>query len=230
VLTAGRHRRAGVARGVVLALIGAAGLLAGGCGGGGSHSPAALHLQREDLAAVSRGLAQARVAVAGELVAAKAAWPSVANGLPAPGSPARSAIAAAVDRSSALPLPALFGERAVLSLTGPAAGIGGLYRRFVELAGRGWRLIGAALEQVQHGSPGAARFARANVALYIESVYDAHFGLAQIGKKLLAGYHDLGGADAFGASLSEAEVRALAGAYSEASVRLHPHTGVRLGA
>ena len=31
----------------------------------------------------------------------------------------------------------------------------------------------------------AARFARANVALYIESVYDAHFTLAQIGKRLL---------------------------------------------
>ena len=67
------------------------------------------------------------------------------------------------------------------------------------------------------------------MALYIESVYDAHFGLAQIGKKLLAGYRKLGGQAAFGAALTQGEVDALADAYSEATDRLHPHVGVRLG-
>ncbi len=65
--------------------------------------------------------------------------------------------------------------------------------------------------------------------MYIESIYDAHFTLAQIGKKLLAGYEKLGGASDFGTALTQAEVNALAGAYSEASDRLHPHVGVRLG-
>ena len=46
--------------------------------------------------------------------------------------------------------------------------------------------------------------------LYIESIYDGHFSLAQIGKKLLAGYDKLGGAADFGASLTQAEVDALA--------------------
>jgi hypothetical protein len=34
--------------------------------------------------------------------------------------------------------------------------------------------------------PAAARFARANVDLYIESVYDAHFTIAQLGKLVVA--------------------------------------------
>ena len=72
-------------------------------------------------------------------------------------------------------------------------------------------------------------FARANVALYIESVYDAHFTLAQIGKKVLDGYGKLGDGKAFGAALVTDEVEALARAYSEAKDRLHPHVGVRLG-
>ena len=60
-------------------------------------------------------------------------------------------------------------------------------------------------------------------------LYDAHFGLAQIGKQLLAGYKRLGGPAAFGSALSEAEVQQLADAYSEARDRLHPHSGVKLG-
>jgi hypothetical protein len=67
------------------------------------------------------------------------------------------------------------------------------------------------------------------VALYIESVYDAHFTLAQVGRKLLDGYRKLGGARTFGARLAQRRVDALARAYSEASDRLHPHVRVRLG-
>ena len=73
-------------------------------------------------------------------------------------------------------------------------------------------------------------FAHENVALYIESVYDAHFTLAQVGRKLHDGYRELGGPQAFGPALAPAEVSALERAYSEASDRLHPHGGVRLGA
>ena len=63
----------------------------------------------------------------------------------------------------------------------------------------------------------------------MESVYDGHFDLAQIGKQLPAAYRTLGGPTAFGQALTQAEVDALARTYSEASVRLHPHPGVRLG-
>lgn len=73
------------------------------------------------------------------------------------------------------------------------------------------------------------KFARENVGLYIESVYDGHFDLAQIGKRLEKGYHNLGGEAVFGSSLTSAEVTVLADAYSEAATRLHPHVGVRLG-
>ena len=97
------------------------------------------------------------------------------------------------------------------------------------LAALGWRMTGAAINQIQRGSPTEARFARKNVALYIESVYDAHFELAQLGKQLLDGYRALGGPKAFKGSLSQEEVDALARAYSEAADRLHPHVGVRLG-
>jgi hypothetical protein len=82
---------------------------------------------------------------------------------------------------------------------------------------------------MEHGSPAAARFARENVALYIESVYDAHFTLAQVGKALLTGYRKLGGPAAFERALSQAEVDALARTYSEPTDRLHPHVAVRLG-
>jgi len=45
----------------------------------------------------------------------------------------------------------------------------------------------------------------------------------------LRGYTSLGGAAAFGGTLSEAEVQALARAYSPATEQLHPHPGVQLG-
>jgi hypothetical protein len=165
-----------------------------------------------------------------EVAATKAAWPSVANGLPADTrAVSRPTIQAATASAANLRLPALFEEREAASVTGPGASLAGLFRSFSGLATRGWQLIGAAIDQIEHGSPASARFARANVALYIESVYDGHFGLAQIGKQLVAGYHKLGGPAAFGTSLSQAEVDTLAHRYSEATDRLHPHVGVRLG-
>jgi hypothetical protein len=168
--------------------------------------------------------------VRSEVAATKAAWPLVLNGLPAgTATSSQPAIRTAVERAGALALPAIFNENEAAAITGPGSAIGSTFRSFYLLAGRGWRLIGAAAEAVEHGSPAAARFARANVALYIESVYDAHYGLGQIGKRLRAGYKAMGGPAAFGASLTEAEVDALRDIYSEANDRLHPRARVQLG-
>jgi len=168
--------------------------------------------------------------VASEVAAAKAAWPLIAGGLPATSSKvSRVAIQTATERAAALRVPGRFEERQAASLTGRGSRVAGLFRTFTRLAMRSWQLISAALEQIEHGSPASARFARANVGLYIESVYDAHFTVAQIGKQLQAGYKNLGGAATFGVSLTPAEVDGLAEAYSEARARLYPHTGVRFG-
>jgi hypothetical protein len=215
---------------------GATGLLAG-CGGSGSAStPAAERLQREDLVAVAHGLRQATPSAAREMTAARLAWPLVANGLPATiPSTTRTALSSASAAAHAIVLPALMGEAQARSLTGPAAGITGLYRTFYGLTERGWMLVAAAGAEIDGsggstgGAAAAARFAHANVALYIDSVYDGHFDAALVGKSLRAGYQKLGGARAFGAALTQAEVDALDRAYSPASERLHPHPGVKLG-
>jgi hypothetical protein len=202
-----------------------------GCGGtGGASSAAELRLQREDLVAVSRALQAVERPVAREVAAAKVAWPLIANGVPtARASIARPSIAAAGENAAKVKLPGLMEEAQAASLTGPASQLAGLFRTFDGLVSRGWRLIGAESQEIQHGSPAGARFARENIALYIESVYDGHFAVAQIGKKLSDGYHTLGGPTAFGRALPQGEVDALARAYSEPTDRLHPHVGVRLG-
>jgi hypothetical protein len=214
----------------MLLLLSAALVLAGGCGGKKAPSPAAVNLRREDLIAVAQALKSVEGPLAGEVVAAKAAWPLVANGLPTRNtSTARALIAAASQSAAKIKVPALFEEETAMSLTGPAYQLAGLFKYFDRLATRGWAGIGAALEEIEHGSPMAARFARENVPLYIESVYDGHFLLAQIGKPLRDGYKALGGAVGFGAALTQRDVDALVGAYSEPSVRLYPHAGARLG-
>lgn len=165
-----------------------------------------------------------------EVTATKAAWPLIAAGLPADTRTISSpAIRAATLSAAALTLPGLLAEAEAKSITGPASSLAGDYRWYVKLATHGWQLIGAAIEQIQHGSAAAARFARANVALYIESVYDAHFDLAQIGKQLQGDYNTLGAGAAFGASLTPAEVDALARAYTQTNDRLYPHVRARLG-
>lgn len=202
-----------------------------GCGGAGS-TPAELRLQREDLVAVSRALASVERPVAIEVATAKRAWPLIANGLPTSAgalASTRVPVAGAATSAAHVPTPPALGEAQADSLTGAGAGLAGLFRNYIGLTTRGWTLTGAAIDQIQHDSPAVARFARENVGLYIESVYDGHFDLAQIGKHLTDGYRRLGGPAAFGRALTQAEVEALADAYSEARVRLHPHTGVRLG-
>jgi hypothetical protein len=214
-----------------LLVLAAAALALGGCSTTTSTNPALLRLQRGDLAAVTRTLAAAEPGIRAEVAATKAAWPLVANGLPADtrALPPRAAVRAAAAAAGKLKTPALFGARAAASIAGPGSQLAGVLRNSIVLSARAWQMIDAAVEQIEHGTPTAARFARANVNLYIESVYDAHYSLAQIGKQLLAAYTKLGGAGAFGAGLTQREVDAVAGAYSEASYRLHPHVGVKLG-
>jgi hypothetical protein len=216
--------------GLLVASVVVAWVLAG-CGSAGS-TPAELRLQREDLVAVSRALATAERPVAVEVAAAKRAWPPIANGLPS-GAEAlastRVSVAAAATSAARVPTPPALGEAQADSLTGPGAALAGLFRNYIGLSTRGWTLTGAAIDQIEHDSPAVARFARENVGLYIESIYDGHFDLAQIGKHLTDGYRRLGGPSAFGRALTQDEVEALADAYSEANVRLHPHVGVRLG-
>jgi hypothetical protein len=202
---------------------------AGGCGGSAPARAREQQLQRADLVTVSSALRSVEPSVRGEVAATGAAWPLVANGLPADVSPLRRGpIRNAVVRAANVRLPVLFAERSSRSLTGPAAGVAGSFRAYSGLSARGWRMIEAAIA-AQRGPHGAAAFARANSPLYIESVYDSHYSLAQIGKHLSAGYLKLGGARAFGASLTQAEVDQLAASYSEGNDRLHPHPGVKLG-
>jgi hypothetical protein len=215
---------------VVLAGIIAATVL--GCGGTSGHSaPVASKLEREDLVAVSRALKSIEAPVAGEVGATKAAWPLIANGLPADTRTVSGAPAAAKAAQAAaqLKVPALLSEARTGILTGPAAQLGGLVRSYMLLSSRGWKLLNSSIEEIQAGPPARARFARENSPLYIESIYDGHFTLAQIGKQLTAAYTKLGGPAAFGASLSQAEIEALAQTYSEENDRLHPHVGARLG-
>jgi len=213
-------------------LLSCAALFAAGCGGGGGEgaSNVGLRLQREDLVAVSHALQRAHGSVEREVAAAKAAWPLVANGLPAiPAATTAGPIGAAASQAAKVVVPSPLQEAQATTLTGPGAQLAGLFRSFNGLSTNGWRMMGAAIEAIEHGSPASAHFARANLALYIESVYDAHFSLAQIGKKLVTGYRILGGPGAFGTALAAGEVDALARSYSEAADRLHPHAGVRLG-
>jgi hypothetical protein len=201
-----------------------------GCGSSHSPTPRSLALERADLVAATRALREVEPSVGSEVAATKAAWPHVLLGLPPHiGARARSSILTAGQRARALKLPALLTEKTSASLTGPASELAGTYRSFALLAERGWKLIGASVAQSEHGPTVAARFARANAALYIESVYDAHFSLAQVGKQLVKAYDKLGGTAAFGASLTPAEVATLADTYSEPNLRLQPHALVKLG-
>jgi hypothetical protein len=205
-------------------------VFASGCGKATPTSPAELALEREDLVIVARALQSLEGQTEAEVAATKAAWPTVANGLPARRSglyPPR--VRAAIESAEELELPTVLDERNAASLTGAAYGLAGLYRTFTGLASRGWQGTGAAIYQIEHGSPPAARFAHANAPLYIDSIYDAHFGLGQIGKQLLSAYKKLGGEEVFGVALTQAEANAIAAAYSQAHDRLEPHVGVKLG-
>lgn len=202
-----------------------------GCGGS-HHNQAELRLERADLVAVAHALQQAQPAVRAELAAGRRAWVWVVNGLPRNPrklASVRTTIAEAALAAAHLPEPKPITETESRYLTGPGAPMASMYRQYVGLTSRGWAQIAAMGAQIEHGHPGVARFARENVPLYIESVYDGQFVAGQIQKRLKKGYAEVGGPQAMGASLTPAEVRALEAQYSERAAQLHPHAGVKLG-
>lgn len=202
-----------------------------GCGSH-HHNQAELRLERADLVAVAHALRQAQPEVRAELAAGGRAWPWVVNGLPRDPrelASVRETISQAALAAARLPEPKPATETETRYLTGPGAPLASMYRQYVGLVSRGWAQIAAMSAQLEHGRPQAAQFARENVALYIESVYDGQFVAGQIQKRLKKGYEEVGGPRAMGASLTPAEVHALEAQYSERAARLHPHVGVRLG-
>jgi hypothetical protein len=155
------------------------------------------------------------------VAAARAAWPALAPGLPARAGPAlRGAIARALARAKQVPTPAFMAV--AKRLTGPSADVAGRLESFAGLSRRCWEQVALAAGEQTGRAPAAVRFLRANAGLYIGCVYDGHYNLSTIGEVLLKGYRELGGAQAFGAALGQAQARALARAYSPASARLQP--------
>ena len=217
-----------------------------GCGARAPR-PTALRVERTDLILLGRTLQGLEGTVHAEVAAARSVWPTLAPGLPATATPAtQRAIAAAAIHAGALALPTFVTVEA--GLTGPAAGIGGLLKRYAILTRRGWRFIAAAVRAgsasgagsagttgangasgatgagtTGAGSASGASFLRANAGLYIYCIYDGHYDLSLVGKSFVAAYRKLGGAAAFGAELTTARVAALARAYSIPAVRLAPH-------
>jgi hypothetical protein len=212
------------APGLAVALA-AAGLIAG-CGSTASHTTSSreLALQRAQFVQVSNGLRSVQGAVQHEVATSRTAWPLIAGGLPqALPSGLQGAVGAASAGAKALPEPPFM--RNAGQLTGPAAGIAGLYESYERLAERGWRLTAASIAAIGGGAPAAASFARENSSLYIDAIYDGHFNLSLLGKDLTSAYELLGGPTAFGAALPQSEINALAAGYSIPAVRLEPHPG-----
>ncbi len=207
-------------------------------------------MERADLVQLAHTLQQLQTPTAGEVAAARAAWPSFVGGLPGSVAPAlRVKVAAAERHAATLTLPAEVTTEG--SVTGPAVGLAGMLKSYVRLTQRGWQYLAAALaagsattsaSSASHShqsapsatrspapAPGGGesaatvRFLRANAPLYIYCVYDGHYHLSLIGKTLQSAYLKLGGAPAFGASLTQSQVEALAQAYSIPATRLEPH-------
>ncbi len=189
-----------------------------------SHSASSreLALQRAQLVRVSSGLRSAEIEVQHEVGASRGAWPLIANGLPRPlTAPLQRAVRTASTAATALREPPFI--RDANRLTGPAAGIAGLYESYERLAERGWRLTDAGIDAIASGPPAIASFERESSSLYIDAIYDSHFDLSLLGKALTSAYAQLGGPPAFGAALTQSELSALATAYSSPAVRLEPH-------
>jgi hypothetical protein len=230
-------------------VVGAAAAGATGCGGHRPR-PAALRVERADLVQLAHTLQRLQRPTATEVVAARAAWSSIAGGLPDGVAPAlRVKVTAAERRAATLALPAEVTTEG--SITGPAAELAGMLKAYVRLTQRGWQYLAAALaagsgtssaHSAAHarqsapgvtgavapapggrGSSATARFLHANAPLYVYCVYDGHYDLSLIGKVVQSAYFKLGGPPAFGASLTQSQVEALARAYSIPATRLEPH-------
>jgi hypothetical protein len=217
-------------------LIGAVMLIAGCGSGSSSHAQSSreLALERAQFEQVSSQLSGLEAAVKREVAASRVAWPSIAGGLPQTlESGLRTAVGAANAQAKALPEPSFLAN--ARKLTGPASGIASIYENYEQLSQRGWNLTEAAVRTIASAGPATnttaasasaiaqASFERANSPLYIDAIYDGHFDLSLLGKSLVSGYEKLGGQQAFGAALTQAQVNALAEGYSIPAVRLAPH-------
>jgi hypothetical protein len=190
-------------------------------------------LERADFEQVAEQLREVQGAVHREVATSRAVWPMIYNGLPRRMSTRlQSGVKATSAVAGALPAPQFMSKQS--NLTGPASGIAGLYEDYDRLAERGWRLTETGVAGIVSGPLSVKRFVRANSALYIDAIYDGHFDLSLIGKKLLDGYEKLeklskqkkfAGIGGFGARLTQRQVEALAAAYSIPAVRLEPHPG-----
>lgn len=190
-------------------------------------------LERAQFERVADELSEVRAAVRREVTASRAVWPLIYNGLPKRMSTRlRDGVKAASEVAGALPAPRFMSKQS--NLTGPASGIAGVYEDYDRLAERGWRLTETGVQGIISGPLSVARYVRANSPLYIDAVYDGHFDLSLIGKKLLDGYEKIeklstekkfAGIGGFGSRLTKREIAALAAAYSIPAVRLEPHPG-----
>jgi hypothetical protein len=213
-------------------------MLLAGCGSSSSsrvQSSRELALERGQFEQVSNQLSDLEAAVKREVATSRVAWSSIAGGLPQTlGSGLRTKVSAANANARALPEPSFLAD--ARKLTGPASGAAGIYANYEQLAQRGWNLTEAAVQTIvsagsattrttaaNNSAVAQASFARTNSPLYIDALYDAHFDLSLLGKSLVSGYEKLGGQQAFGAALTQAQVDALARAYSIPTVRLEPH-------
>jgi hypothetical protein len=201
-----------------------------GCGRHSVATPAEAKLENEDFLAVTAALAAAAPQVEAEVAATKAAWPAILGGVKGrPTAGTREKVRLAAQQAAQLQLPALMTEDGSAQLTGPASPLAGRFRSFQTLASRSWQLLESSLDEIERGARPEASFARQNLPLYIESIYDAHFTLAETGKQLLAAYKKLGGAKTFGSSLTASRIQQLADRYSKERNELSPKEQVKLG-
>jgi hypothetical protein len=217
-----------------MALLVLVGLSVTACGKSGSKgsvtSSTALSLERADLLLVVHALQAAQASVQREVTATRQAWPLIAHGVPAEiSAPLQLKVDAANKAASEIQAPSFMTQtegpttKPRRDLTGPAAGIAGLFQSFSVLSEHGWRLIAATTQGIGHGSASTTRFLRANAPLYIASIYDGHFDLASIGKNLHKAYLKLGESPGFSGSLHTDEVDKLASFYGD-GLRLRPHS------
>lgn len=186
------------------------------------HTPTELALQRSQLALISHQLLPLENAVQSEALAARAAWPSIAAGLPAhPGPRLAQQVAFARAAAQALATPAFVEIRH--ELIGPGQRIAAAFGDFELLAQRGWAHVNQAVGALRHGPAAVASFERANAGLYINGIYDAHFEVSQIGEHVLSTYRRLGGPQEFGSSLTRAQVHSIYVTFSQQALRLTPH-------
>ena len=171
----------------------------------GSVKAADLALRRLDLVFVSHALEHAEASIQLEVNASRQPWSLIAHGFPSKiGDSLRGQVSVASSRASSIRAPGFMvsvpGPIMLQKprLTGPAAGVAGLFQSYASLSRHGWKIIGTVLDGLRTGQPQGTHFLRDNADLYLSCVYDGHFDLALIGKSLLYAYNQLGGSKQFG--------------------------------